>query len=667
MRNRLSYLCQSPVQEYGTAGIMAALYFILAFGLGACSPSGSQSQTAAQSATAASKPTSLIDARVSRKEYSPYLNDTYPDNVYFGDTHLHTSYSTDAGLFGNRIGPDEAYRFAKGEVVTSSTGVKARLLRPLDFLVVADHAENLGLAPMLEEANPAVLNDEWGKKIYDLYKAGKLGDAYAMWGARVTTSDDPFAGNSKMMQSMWDRIIDAAEKHNNPGQFTAFIGFEWTSTPAGSNLHRNIIFRNNGDTARKVLPFSVYDSEDPEDLWAYLAKVEKTTGAQVLAIAHNGNLSNGLMFDDVTFATKKPIDRDYAERRIRWEPLYEVTQMKGDGETHPSLSPNDEFADFETWDKGSFAAIKEEGMIESEYAREALKRGMQYEEKLGVNPFKFGLIGSTDSHTSLASSTEDNHFGKVSALEPSQKPIRFEEMITGFLPDPQGRNYSMYARHTSASGLAAVWSRENTREAIWDALARKEVYATTGTRMKVRVFAGWGFSVEDLNRADFAKYGYENGVPMGADLNAAPANKAPGFLIKALRDPDWANLDRIQIIKGWTDVKGETHERVYDVTVSGNRTIGADGRCKTAVGNTVNVDQATFDNSIGEPVLTGYWQDPEFDAKQRAFYYVRVLEIPTPRWTTYDAKFFKVQRPNDVPASIQERAYTSPIWYTPNT
>jgi ribosome-associated protein YbcJ (S4-like RNA binding protein) len=638
-----------------SALVSAGLVF-LSVGLFGCPPAQD---------TPTSKPTTLSDAHAPRTEYSPYLNDTYPDNVYFGDTHVHTSYSTDAGFFGNRIGPEEAYRFAKGEEVTSSMGVKARLLRPLDFLVIADHAENLGLAPMIFEDNPMVLNHKWGKKIAGLVKSGKLDDAYVMWGTQVAAGDDPFEGNTQMMKTMWERIIDAAEKHNNPGQFTAFIGFEWTSSPAGSNLHRNVIFRGNGDAARKVLPFSVYDSEDPEDLWTYLAKAEQTTGTQVLAIAHNGNLSNGLMFDDVTLTTKKPIDRDYAERRIRWEPLYEVTQLKGDGEAHPQLSPNDEFADFETWDTGSFGAIKEKGMIEREYARDAFKRGMQYEEKLGVNPFKFGLIGSSDSHTSLATTTEDNQFSKVSAFEPSKNPERFEYMVTGFLPDPQGREYSKYARHVSASGLAAVWSRENTREALWDAMARKEVFATTGTRMKVRVFAGWDFIADDLNRVDFAKYGYDKGVPMGADLNTAPANKAPGFLIKAMRDPDWANLDRIQIVKGWVDAKGEAHERIYDVTVSGNRKIGAHGRCKISVGNTVNIEQATFDNSIGEPVLAGYWQDPQFDSKQRAFYYVRVLEIPTPRWTTYDAKFFGVERPKDVPASIQERAYTSPIWYTP--
>jgi hypothetical protein len=389
---------------------------------------------------------------------------------------------------------------------------------------------------------------------------------------------------------------------------------------------------------------------------------EKKTGGKLLAIPHNGNLSNGLMFDEVTLTSKKPLDRDYAQRRARWEPLYEMTQMKGTGEAHPMLSPRDEFANFEIWDKGQLGpAPKTKDMLPREYAREALKRGLAYEAKLGANPFKFGMIGSSDSHTSLATTTEDNFFGKVSAVEPTADPIRFDEVIGGIGGKPE---VYQFARQTSASGLAAVWSRDNTREALWDAMARKEVYATSGTRLVVRVFGGYEFSAKDLERSDFAANGYAKGVPMGGDLSKAPAGKAPTFLVAAMKDPMFGNLDRIQIVKGWLDVKGVPQEKVYDVAWSGNRRPGKDGKLPP-VGNTVNVPEASYTNSIGAPYLAAHWKDPSFDPKLRAFYYVRVLEIPTPRWTTFDAKFFKVALPKDVPASIQERAYTSPIWYTP--
>ncbi|MBB5211922.1 DUF3604 domain-containing protein [Microbulbifer hydrolyticus] len=596
-------------------------------------------------------------------DYSPYPEQSFPNRVFFGDTHLHTSYSTDAGMFGNTLDPDAAYRFAKGETVTSSTGVRARLQRPLDFLVVADHAENLGLSPLITESDKRLLANKWGKQVHDLTKAGKAGEAYAMWGAQVSERDDPLSGIEGLLDSMWKRITGFAEKHNTPGLFTAFIGYEWTSTPAGSNLHRNLIFRDGKQKADQVVPMSAYDSEDPEDLWQWMANYEKKTGGKILAIPHNGNLSNGLMFDRVTLTKREPLDKSYAERRSRWEPLYEVTQIKGTGETHPMLSPNDEFADYEIWDRGSFAAIKTEEMIPREYAREALKQGLADTVELGANPYKFGMIGSTDSHTSLATTAEDNFFGKATVVEPSANEIRFEEKITGYQPDPKGRDYAIRHYEASASGLAAVWARENTREALWDAMARKEVYATTGTRMVVRVFAGYDFTENDLSRSDFARYGYEKGVPMGGDLSRS--DTAPAFLVRALRDPDGANLDRIQIVKGWRSADGKLHEKVYDVAVSGGRKIGADGRARKPVGNTVDVKAASYNNSIGAPFLQAHWKDPDFKSDQHAFYYVRVLEIPTPRWTTYDAKYFGVKLPDGVPTTIQERAYSSPVWYTP--
>ena len=600
---------------------------------------------------------------VGKREYSPYLARGFPDRVYFGDTHLHTSYSTDAGLFGTRLGPDEAYRFARGEEVTSNTGLRVRLQRPLDFLVITDHAENLGLANMIAESNPELLRTSFGKTVYDLVKSGRGGDAYNAWGQAMTERIDPLKGNEVLTRSMWERLTSAAETYNDPGEFTALIGYEWSASPDGNNLHRNVIFRDDKEKADQIIPFSQYDSVDPEDLWNWMASYEQRTGGKVLAIPHNGNLSLGMMFDDVTLTAKKPIDREYATSRMRWEPIYEVTQSKGDGEAHPALSPNDEFADFETWDKGSFGPGQHTpDMLPREYAREALKRGLKYEAQLGANPFKFGLVGSTDSHTALSTSTEDNFFGKIALTEPSDRPERFFEVATGrFSPDPEARQYVWQG---SASGMAAVWATDNTREALWDAMARKEVYATTGTRLLVRVFAGFDFVADDVQRHDFAVYGYRMGVPMGGDLSAAPEEKAPAFVIRALRDADGANLDRIQIVKGWMDAQGDLQEKVFDVVWSGDRRPGADGKLPP-VGNTVDVEQATYTNTIGAPLLAGYWRDPEFNPSERAFYYVRVLEIPTPRWTTYDAKFFGTEPPPKAPISIQDRAYTSPIWYTP--
>jgi len=596
--------------------------------------------------------------------YSPYPGQDWPNQVFYGDTHLHTSYSTDAGMVGCTLTPEDAYRFARGEEVISSTGVPARLNRPLDFLVVADHAENLGLAPAIAESNPKLLENEWGKMEHDLVKSGTEGGikAYENWMEKTGAREDPLADMPELTAEMWSNVIAAAEKYNDPGRFTAFIGYEWTSQPNGNNMHRNVIFRDGGAKASQVVPFSQYDSFDPEDLWEWMAAYEKKTGGRLLAIPHNGNLSNGLMFDDVTFSGQ-PLTEDYALKRQRWEPAYEITQMKGDGEAHPALSPNDEFADYEVWDKGSFGPeVKTPDMLPREYAREALKRGLAHEAELGANPFKFGVVGSTDAHTALSTAEEDNYFGKVTLLEPSDDPIRFDEVIAGrFSPD----GYQLYARDIGAAGLAAVWARENTRESIWDALERKEIFATTGTRIRVRVFGGFDFTEDDMVRSDFAKHGYEHGVPMGGDLRDAPDGKAPAFMLRALRDPDGANLDRIQIIKGWLDSNGDTHERVWDVAVSDGRTIGSDGRCREPVGDTVDIEQASYTNAIGAPVLGGFWQDPDFNPAQRAFYYVRVIEIPTPRWTTIDAKVFGVDRPTDVPASIQERAYTSPIWYTP--
>jgi hypothetical protein len=594
--------------------------------------------------------------------YSPHAGRDYPDQVLFGDTHFHTNLSFDAGLVGTRLTMDEGYRFARGEMVISNTGQPVQLIRPLDFLVITDHAEFIGLAPMIARSDPALLADPWGRWVHERFNAGPEGrmEAFANiieYGTVKLTN--PFSSDDAAV-SIWVDFVERAESYNEPGRFTAMTGFEWSSSPKGDNLHRCVIFADGADETSRTLPFSLFDGGDPEHLWAYMADYEASTGGRVLSIPHNGNLSNGLMFAEVDL-NGNPLTRAYAESRMRWEPLVEVTQIKGDEETHPLLSPEDEFADFETWDVSNISgsAPKKDEMLPYEYARSALRLGLELGADLGANPYKFGLIGASDTHTGLSTTREENYFGKYQSTEPS--PDRHNNEV---IPseDPALR---VMTSQEAAAGLVAVWARENTRGEIFGALKRKEVYATTGTRIRVRVFAGWDFEADEVSRPDFISQGYRRGVPMGGDLMDARAGKAPSFMIRALRDPDGANLDRIQIIKGWLDSDGETHERIYDVAVSDGRQIGADGRAREPVGNTVDVATATFTNTIGDALLAAHWTDPDFDPSESAFYYVRVLEIPTPRWTTYDAAFFGIDLPDNVPATIQDRAYTSPIWYTP--
>jgi len=600
-----------------------------------------------------------------RENYSPYVGDNYPQDVYFGDTHLHTSNSPDAGFFGTTLGPEDAYRFASGKEVVSSTGEKAKLGRALDFLVIADHAEYFGLVPNLIKGEPALLADAVGKRWYETYKAAPKEGGMKIFGEIIQSTNKAenteLLKNPAITKTTWETANALAEKYNTPGKFTALLGYEWSSVIKGNNLHRVVVFRDGPDRVNQTVPLSSMDGLDPESLWKFMAGYEKTTGGNVLAIPHNGNWSNGMMFQMET-VDGKPFDLAYAEARSKWEPIYEVTQMKGDGETHPFLSSTDEFADFETWDKTNITArvAKTKEMIKTEYARESLKDGLALEAKLGVNPFKFGLIGSTDAHTGLATTREDNNFSKMPHMEPSDHRTK-EPLVKSPVDDA----LTYYGTDISASGLAAVWAIENTREAIWDAMKRKEVYATTGNRLKVRVFGGWDFKSADLVRPDFAKNGYKNGVPMGGDLSKAAAGKSPSFLIRAIKDADGPNLDRVQIIKGWIDGEGKKQEKIYDLTVSDGRTIGKDGRCKTEVGSTVDLKTATYSNSIGDPVMTAHWTDPDFDAAQRAFYYVRVIEIPTPRWTAYDAVFYNIKMPEGTKMTVQDRAYTSPIWYTP--
>jgi hypothetical protein len=593
--------------------------------------------------------------------YSPFAGRDYPDQVLFGDTHFHTNLSFDAGLVGTRLTMDEGYRFARGEMVISNTGQPVQLIRPLDFLVITDHAELIGLAPMVHRSDPLLLADPWGKWVHERFNEGPEGrmEAFANIIEAGVKGINPFSSD-EAARSIWDTFVTKADTYNEPGRFTAMTGFEWSSTPDGDNLHRVVILRDGADKTSGILPFSSFDSFDPQDLWRFLANYEDKTGGQAIAIPHNGNLSNGLMFGEKTFSGDD-MTRAYAEARIRWEPLHEMTQIKGDEETHPLLSPEDEFADFENWDVANLdgSGAKEDWMLPYEYARSALKLGLKLGAELGANPYKFGMTGASDTHTALSTTREENFFGKYQSTEPS--PDRHNNEVIP-ADDPALR---IMTSQEAAAGLVAVWARENTRGEIFGAMKRKEVYATTGTRIRVRMFAGWDFNAYEVSRADFVSQGYQRGVPMGGDLRDAPAGKAPSFMIRALRDPDGANLDRVQIIKGWLDSDGETHERIYDVAVSDDRQIDADGRARTPVGSTVDIATATFTNTIGDAVMAAHWVDPDFDPGEPAFYYVRVLEIPTPRWTTYDGAFFGIDLPDNVPATIQDRAYTSPIWYTP--
>lgn len=604
------------------------------------------------------------------KAYSPYAQRSFPSHVYWGDSHLHTGLSLDAGLFGNTLGLDDAYRFARGGEVKSSTGLPVRLSRPLDWLVLTDHTDLMGMATDIQQGAPTVMADKKGKEWAEAFQKGGTAAAEAAFDLITNFSQmtlpeallEAYSPGSEVFGGVWEDIVGAAEKYNEPGRFTAFIGFEWTSVPKGFNLHRNVILRDNGDRARQVLPLTTqppHGTTDPLDLYKWLEEYESKTGGKAFAFAHNGNLSNGWMFPtEDTYAGGK-VDENYVKLRAKWEPHYEITQIKGDGETHPVLSPEDEFADYETWDVGNLdlTELKKPEMLKGEYGREALKQGLALQAKLGYNPYKFGFGGATDSHTSLSTAEEDNFFGKAPSAEPSATRVN-HPFIASKLGTIEG--YKLVA-----SGYTGIWAMENTRTALFDAMQRRETYGTTGPRMRVRFFGGWDYTDDDLRSRAPAFRGYEKGVPMGGDLPAAGGKKAPSFMIYALRDPIGANLDRIQVVKGWLDVAGKLHEKVYDVVVSGDRKIDADGRCKTAVGNTVDLEAANWTNTIGASELATVWTDPDFDPKEAAFYYTRVLEIPTPRWVVYDKVRLGAEIPKEAELIGQERAYSSPIWYTP--
>jgi hypothetical protein len=575
--------------------------------------------------------------------------------LLWGDTHLHTKLSPDAYLMGNRsLTPDDAYRYAKGlPVVNAKTRHKIQIATPLDFLVVTDHAEYMGVVPKLFEGDPVLVKTKNGKMIADLVAKGREQEAFFKIVA-TANAGKPFAdlNSVEIRRTIWEGTVAAAKRHNDPGKFTSFIGWEWSSLPDGANLHRVVFIKEGASVGKQMIPYSAFDSSNPEDLWSWLEKTSKRTGASFVAIPHNGNVSKGRMFAQVD-SFGKALTAGYAKIRMRWEPIYEVTQIKGDGETLGALSPGDEFADFETYDHpldGRPGAKKHLDPDKGSYARTALMRGLEFDRMLGLNPFKFGMIGASDSHSGVSAVEEFNFGGKFpidSYPEGKAAPVT-----------PGTVGYDM-----SAAGLAGVWATENSREAIFAAFKRREVYGTTGPRIRVRFFGGWDFADHESDARDISKVGYARGVPMGGDLTKGPKGKAPTFLIRAVKDPKSGHLDRIQVVKGWLDKAGKSHEKVFNVAVSDGRKISSNK--VPPVGNTVDVKTARYTNSIGDAELATVWTDPDFDPKLRAFYYVRVLQIPTPRHTLYAAVALNQAPPKGYPTSIQERAYSSPIWYTP--
>jgi len=593
--------------------------------------------------------------------YSPYAGRRYPERPYFGDQHVHTAWSVDAGGTGTTLTPEEATRFARGEEVVSTSGQPVKLGQPLDWVAITDHSDGMGVISEIKSGNPEMMADPTIKRWHDMMAAGPVQAKAAVMELIAAQSNKKLPAlimDPKFARSVWVKNTAIAEKYNEPGRFTAFIGYEWTSNAGGGdNLHRNVIYRDNKDKADQVLPYTTFQSENPEDLWKWMTEWETKTSGKLLAIPHNGNLSNGRMFALSTFAGD-PMSKAWADERQKWEPLFEAIQMKGQSESHPSLSTTDEFAvNYELWDRGNLIQTpKTPGMIQYEYVREALKNGLKVEQDLGANPFKYGMAGGTDTHNGLAAAEESNFFAKFPSAEP--RADRWDEDALKF-GDRVIKGWEM-----TAAGYTAVWATGNTRAELWDAMKRRETYATSGPHMTVRFFGGYDFTAADVSRTP-AVAGYEKGVPMGGDLKAAPAGKAPTFLVAALKDAHGGNLDRIQIIKGWLDKTGKPQERVYDVVWGDAARRRIVNGTLTPVGSTVDLATASWTNTIGDPELITVWKDPEFDPTVRAFYYARVLEIPTPRWTAFDAAYFKVRMDPKVPMTTQERAFTSPIWYTP--
>jgi hypothetical protein len=582
------------------------------------------------------------------------LEAAVPENplkdAYFGETHVHTSYSLDAYIGGARITPDEAYRFAKGQEVTVN-GQKHNIGRPLDFVAVSDHAEFIGEMysaqvkgapgsgnPAYEELRNLVTIEDQRKWFLKYVQENMRG---------ANPSHPPFYAGPETTRSAWnDVIVKAARDHYQPGRFTTLAGFEWTAAPQAGNMHRNVIFRDL-DRLPEV-PLSALDTDNEEKLWAWMAEQEKK-GAKLLAIPHNSNGSKGLMFEPVDNAGK-PLTAEYARMRSHYEPLIEMMQIKGNSEVIPKFWPADEFANFENAE--SLQTFSGRTYRKDNFVRWAVIKGLDYQSKLGANPFQYGFTGGTDNHNGLPSDVAENDYiGSHGGADKTVERRRSGE-IDGWLKGPDA----------NPGSIAGVWAAKNTRGAIWDAMSARESFVTSGPRIKPRIFCGAELPPRPADARTLVEQGYRSGVPMGGVMSASSV--VPTCTVYASKDPNGANLDRIQIVKGWVDATGEPRDKVFDVVWSGSRKSGANGKLP-AVGNTVDLKKATYTNDIGAAELMGAWTDPEFDPKRPALYYVRVLEIPTPRWTTYDAVRNKLPLLADVPATIQERAWTSPIWYTP--
>jgi len=574
-----------------------------------------------------------------------------PDrDAYFGDLHLHTTNSFDAYvLMGTKTTPEEAYAFARGDTI-NYLGTPIHRGEPLDFLAVTDHSENIGVFNQLDDPNSALSLSEVGK----LAKAGGYENFRKLVGLLSGKRLGP--DNERVADSAWARNVAAANSYYQPGKFTTFVAYEWTSMPSGQNLHRNVIFR--GDKA--PAPFTAQDSTDPQDLWTWLSKI-RAQGYEALAIPHNGNASNGLMYDWTTLKGR-PIDEAYAQLRAANEPLSEVSQNKGTSETHPSLSGSDEFANYEIFDHLLLGNTPSKPG--GSYWRDALGRGLAIQAKIGVNPYKDGAEGSSDLHSGLSVSTAEEYGGIAGANLGGGKATSREQAAKAIGQGGQPANSGLKPAEVSPGALTGVWAESNTRESLYAALRRKETFATSGSKLRVRFFGGWNFGRSLLSDSNWVHTAYQQGVPMGSDLPRAASRRAPSFVVQAVKDPNRGNLDRVQIVKVWLQ-NGKQQERVFDVAWSGDRRIEPRTGKLPAVGNTVDLKTGRYANTIGAAELATVWTDPTFNAGVPAVYYVRVLEIPTPRWTTLRALEFGLPLPADVPATLQQRAWSSPIWYNP--